>query len=41
MNIIIGNIIALIASVIMVYSGFLRQKKKFYILKLYKSVYQY
>ena len=30
-NIIIGNIIALIASILMVYSGMLKQKKKYYI----------
>lgn len=28
MQIIIGNIVALIASIIMVYSGYLKQKKK-------------
>ena len=32
-NIIIGNIIALIASILMVYSGMLKQKKKYYIFR--------
>lgn len=39
--IVLGNLIALIASIIMVYWGFLKQKKKFYMPKQYKWGYLY
>ena len=36
MSLIIGNLIALIGSILMVYSGILKEKNKFYMLKQFK-----
>lgn len=36
MLLIVGNLIALIASILMVYSGILKEKKKYYLYRQFK-----